>query len=119
MAKRIWLCETKKKVYCCKGRPNTCNNLQLLQAEESFFHDETLIGATSRINAILAEVREYAPTDQHLALIDTTTKGVLLVWAEAIERPDDLGPYVTPFSPEDEIERALGIEEEALLKAGA
>jgi len=118
MARRIWLCERKKKVYCCRGRPNTCNNLRLLQAEDSPFHDEVLIGATDRINAILDEVRDAAPEGLHLAAIDTTT-GLLLVWVEAIEPPDDLSPYVTADSPEDVIEDALGLEDEAALKTGA
>jgi hypothetical protein len=118
MAKRIWLCQRKKKVYCCSGRPNTCNNLKLLQAEDSYFHDEALIEATDRINAILAEVRDSAPPGEHLAMIDTT-KGLLLAWAEAIEPPDDLSPYVTADSPEEDIEDALGLEDEPALKTGA
>ena len=33
--RRIWLYGAGNRMFCCAGRPNTCNNLSLLQAEAS------------------------------------------------------------------------------------
>lgn len=109
--KRIWLARYGNQVFCCAGRPNTCNNLRLLKAEESEFHDEAVIEATSRINAILAELKPRAPENHHLALLDTSL-GLCLVWAKRIERPDDLSGFVRATSTEREITRALRLVRE-------
>ena len=120
MAKRMWLVKDKrpKALWCCSGPPYNCENLRLLQAEESHLHDRALIRATDRINAILDEVRQQAPDGHHLALIDTTM-GLLLVWAEAMERPDDLRPYVSSESPPEQIRRALGLQVDELQAASS
>jgi hypothetical protein len=107
MARRIWLWGSSR-VYCCSGRPNTCNNVSLLQAEASEFRGGELAEATEQINQILDGLRGQEPEGKHLALIDTSL-GLLLVWAEAIERPDDISQYVRAESPEDEIREALRI----------
>src|SRR5215213_9675177 len=110
MARRIWLARYGSRVYCCSGRPNTCNNLRLLQAAESGFHDQRLKEGTERINEILAELRDAPPEGAHLALIDTN-EGLLLVWATGIDRPDDLTDYTWHQSPQEEIRSVLGIDE--------
>ena len=109
MAKRIWLASYGTHVYCCSGRPHSCHNLRLLEAEENDdFHPPELVRATDQINEILTELRPQAPPDRHLALVDTNV-GLLLIWAEGIERPDDISPYVTAQSPQEEINAALGL----------
>jgi hypothetical protein len=111
MAKRrIWLAEHHHQVFCCRGRPNTCNNLSLLDAEKSPFHDDALIQATGEINEIFTRLREQAPVDHHLALIDTGL-GLLLVWAQATDRPDNVRAFVRYESPEDEKAQALGLKD--------
>jgi hypothetical protein len=110
MARHIWLTTYGKHVYCVRGRPNTCNNLRILDAEENAdFHPPALVEATGEINAILRRLREDAPPDRRLALIDTNV-GLLLVWVEATERPDDISRYVTAQSPQEEIDAALGLK---------
>jgi hypothetical protein len=109
MARHIWLATYGKQVYCVRGRPNTCNNLRILEADENRnFHPPELVRATDQINAILTELRPQAPPDRHLALIDTNV-GLLLIWAEAMERPDDISGYVTAQSPQEEITATLGL----------
>jgi hypothetical protein len=109
MAKRIWLASYGKHVYCCSGRPHSCHNLRLLEADANDdSHPPELVRATDQINEILTELRPQAPAEHHLALIDANV-GLLLVWAEKIERPDDLSPYVTAESPQEEINAALGL----------
>jgi len=84
----------------------------LLEAECSEFHDKRLQEATERINEILDGLREAPPNDTHLVLTDTSV-GLLLAWAESIDRPDDLAPFVTADSEEDDIREALGLPPEA------
>jgi hypothetical protein len=110
--RRIWLARMAGHVYCCDGLPNTCSNLTLLQAAESEFHDAVLIEATDQVNEILRRVREQAPRGRHLALTDTSL-GLLLVWAEAIDPPDDDANYVSAESDEAAIRGALGINGES------
>jgi hypothetical protein len=110
MARHIWLATYGKQLYCVRGRPNTCHNLRILEADvNGTFHPPELARATDQINAILTELRPQAPTDQHLALIDTNV-GLLLVWAEATERPDDISGYVSAQSPQEEIDATLGLK---------
>jgi len=107
---RIWLCGTARHMLCCAGRPNTCNNLSLLEAEPSEFHDSRLREATAQVNRIFAGLQADAPQGQHLALIDTSL-GLLLVWAEAtVTPPPDDAPYVSADSEEDAIRGTLGLD---------
>jgi hypothetical protein len=109
--RRIWLATHQGRVYCCSGRPNTCNNLSLLSAEESQFHDDKLSRATAEVNDLFARLHAEAPAGTHLALIDTTF-GLLLAWVEGIDRPDDISEFVRAESPEEEIRQALGLEDD-------
>ena len=106
--RRIWLYGARNHMFCCAGRPNTCNNLSLLQATASEFHDSRLQDATDEVNRIFAGLQSDASEGRHLALLDTSL-GLLLAWAEAIERPSDISDYVTAWSDEREIREALGI----------
>jgi hypothetical protein len=110
--RRIWLYGAGRHMFCCAGRPNTCNNLSLLQAEASEFHDSRLQEATDQVNRIFAGLQSQAPEGHHLALLDTSL-GLLLAWAEESERPDDLTPYVSADSAEGAIRDALGLGGEA------
>ena len=119
--KRIWLGGSKRNPVCCDGPPDhdVCHNFSLLQADESDFHDRWLIEATESINHVLRDVGEHAPPDRHLALINTGL-GLLLVWSEAIERPNDISGYVTYESSEEEIRDALNLpDDESAAKTGA
>ena len=119
MAKKIWIDgkRQKKNMICCVGRPNTCNNISFLHAEESEFHDATLEEATDEFNRTFARLHDLAPPGRHLALIDTRV-GLLLVWAEAAERPPDLSEYTWYESPEEEIRSALGLAPAEAAAAG-
>jgi hypothetical protein len=117
--KRIWLSGGPKHPYCVDGTPDSdvCHNVSLLQARESDFHDQVLIDATRAINTILERAPMQPappnrPPNTHLALINTSL-GLLLVWAEAIERPGDISEFITYRSPEEAIRDALGIEGES------
>jgi hypothetical protein len=119
MARRIWLASYRGRVYCTAGRPNTCNNLRLLQADpEMDFNTPALARATDQINEILAELRSDAPEGHHLAAIDTY-QGLLLAYAEAIPRPDDISEYVRAESPEEVVRATLGLRDGEATSKGA
>jgi hypothetical protein len=88
---RIWFAGGRTHPKCCDGAPDSdvCHDLRLLEAEESDFHDRRLIDATEAINEIFMRLDERPPPDRHLALLNTGL-GLLLVWAEAVPRPDDI-----------------------------
>ena len=110
MPKKWWGKEQpKRNPDCYRGPPDddVCHNLSFLRAEESAFHNQALIDATERINAIFRRLRRQAPDGTHLALINTSL-GLLLIWAvEATGPPGER--IVTYRSPEEEIREALGL----------
>jgi hypothetical protein len=114
---RIWFAGGRTHPKCCDGAPDSdvCHDLRLLEAEESDFHDRRLIDATEAINEIFMRLDERPPPDRHLALLNTGL-GLLLVWAEAVPRPDDISQFVTYRSPAEEIREALGLVDEPATK---
>jgi hypothetical protein len=117
---RLWFAGRRKHPKCCDGTPDSdvCHDLSLLQAEESEFYDRRLIDATDQINEIFRRLEERTPEDRHLALLNTGI-GLLLVWAEAVRRPNDISRFVTYRSPEGEIREALGITDGPVTKGAS
>jgi hypothetical protein len=118
--KKFWAFGPSKHPTCYNGEPDcdNCHNVRLIGAKPSKFHDQTLIDATQRINAIFDELRGQADPGLHLALINTGL-GLLLIWAMEGDRPDDTTDLVTYWSTADEIVAALGLEPEAGTKRPA
>lgn len=65
---------------CIEGDPATCNIVNLLEAEESDFHDCNLIEATAAIKEILAKI-PADPNGRNLSFLHTNM-GQLLAWVE-------------------------------------
>jgi hypothetical protein len=64
---------------CFSGDP-TCDMVNILEAEESDFHDLSLIKATSAIKGIIANIPPD-PNGRNLSFIHTNM-GTLLAWVE-------------------------------------
>jgi hypothetical protein len=67
------------KVGCATG-PGDCRPVSLLEAEESGFHDASLIAATSAIKDVLANIPPDA-NGRTLSFLNTRM-GTLLAWVE-------------------------------------
>jgi hypothetical protein len=65
---------------CVSGDPSTCNEVNILEAEESDFHDCNLIDATAAIKEILAKI-PADPNGRSLSFLHTNM-GQLLAWVE-------------------------------------
>jgi hypothetical protein len=117
---RLWYAGGKKHPKCCDGHPDSdvCHDLSFLEANRSNFHDRRLIDATEEINKIFMRLEERPPDGRHLALLNTGL-GLLLVWAEAVTRPDDISDCVTYRSPAEEIRDALGLKDEYVTKGAS
>ena len=63
---------------CIEGDPATCNVVNILEAEESDFHDSSLVAATAAIKEILANI-PADPNGRNLSFV-TTNMGTLLAW---------------------------------------
>jgi uncharacterized protein YegL len=58
-------------------------------ARATSYHDDTLIGATSRINAVIDEVMKAAKSDARSLLLLVTDGGPMLAWVEQQVIDDD------------------------------
>ncbi|MEO6588189.1 MAG: hypothetical protein ABIP06_02575 [Pyrinomonadaceae bacterium] len=65
---------------CVSGDASTCNEVNILEAEESDFHDCNLIDATAAIKEILAKI-PADPNGRSLSFLHTNM-GTLLAWVE-------------------------------------
>lgn len=65
---------------CVESDVATCDIVNILEAEESNFHDCNLVEATAAIKAILAKIPPD-PQGRHLSLLHTNM-GQLLAWVQ-------------------------------------
>jgi hypothetical protein len=114
--KRGWKAGEYKGEVWCVGGDHHCHNCSLFFADESDFYTARLREASASMNAMLSELREEAPDGRSLVLLSTSLEdergghGLLLAYARIDEPP--AGKYVDYDSKEDEIRRALHIQNE-------
>lgn len=72
---------------CVSGDSNSCNEVNILEAEESDFHDCNLIDATAAIKEILAKI-PADPNGRSLSFLHTNM-GQLLAWVEHGSEPGE------------------------------
>jgi hypothetical protein len=116
--KRGWKAgEYKGEVWCVGDKDHHCHNCSFFFARESDFYNARLRDASARMNAMLSELREEAPDGRSLVLLSTSLEdergghGLLLAYARIGDEPP-AGKYVDYDSKEDEIRRALNIQNE-------
>jgi hypothetical protein len=73
-----WLFTRSNDILCVTGT-GSCTEANLLEAEESKFHDVALIDATRKINQILRAIE--SDPDRHVSFIDTK-RGLMLAWVK-------------------------------------
>lgn len=78
-AKCKWV-HTPGPLSCVAGDVSTCNMVNILEAEESDFHDSNLVAATAAIKEILANIPPDA-NGRNLSFLHTNM-GQLLAWVE-------------------------------------
>lgn len=92
---------------CVEGSPATCNIVNLLEAEESDFHDSNLIEATAAIKEILAKIPPD-PNGRNLSFVQTNM-GTLLAWVE--HGGDQIEGGVTAEDTDETVAAALKLKQ--------
>ncbi|NJM52500.1 MAG: hypothetical protein HC846_03340 [Blastocatellia bacterium] len=91
---------------CEASSTNTCNVVNILEAEESDFHDSNLVAATAAIKEILANIPPDA-NGRNLSFLHTSM-GQLLAWVE--HGGDSGGSGVTADDEDERVIAALNLK---------